>query len=151
MCNFKLPAHKNFIKEELDILTNGFFEAFIEIFNACVALILIILIGQILFTIRKADRDVSNIDLFLDTAVLERTWIYISVAGAGFALNVLIKFMIWFRIAADVFETYYIAELTQVVFLIAFIMAVYNKMLIIKSQIYAEKGTDIWGRMFKNG
>ncbi|MDD5474055.1 MAG: hypothetical protein PHU34_07885 [Candidatus Methanoperedens sp.] len=101
--------------------------------------------------IRKVDRESPNTDLFLDQAVLERTWIYISVAGAGFALNVLIKFMIWFRIGADVFKTYYIVELTQVVFLMAFIMAVYNKMLIIKSQIYAEKGTEIWGRLFKNG
>ncbi len=83
--------------------------------------------------------------------MLERTWIYISVAGAGFALNVLIKFMIGFRIAADVFKTHYIVELTQFVFLIAFIMAVYNKMMIIKSQIYAEKGTEIWRRLFKNG
>jgi hypothetical protein len=101
--------------------------------------------------IRKADRDFSNTDLFLDKAVLERTWIYISVAGAGFALNVLIKFMIWFRIAGDVLNTYYIVEMTQVFFLIAFIMAAYNKMLIVKSQIYAEEGTEIWRRMFENG
>ncbi len=100
--------------------------------------------------IRKADRDFSNTDLFLDKAVLERTWIYISVAGAGFALNILIKFMIWFRIAGDVFYFNYFAEMTQVVFLIAFIMAVYNKMLIIKTQIYAEEGTDAWRRIFLN-
>ncbi len=99
--------------------------------------------------IRKADKELSNTDLFLDKAVLERTWIYISIAGAGFALNVLIKFMVWFRIAGDVLNNYYIAEMTQVVFLIAFIMAAYSKMQIVKSQIYAEEGTEIWRRMFK--
>ena len=82
---------------------------------------------------------------------MERTWIYISVAGAGFALNILIKFMIWLSIAGDLLKTYYFAEITQVVFLIAFIMAVYNKMQIIKSQIYAEEGTKIWRRLIKNG
>ncbi len=100
--------------------------------------------------IRKADKDFSNTDLFLDKAVLERTWIYISVAGAGFALNILIKFIIWFRKADDVFYSNYFAEMAQVVFLIAFIMAIYNKILIIKSQIYAEVGTDSWRKIFLN-
>ena len=100
--------------------------------------------------IHKANKDFSNTDLFLDRTVLERTWIYISVAGAGFALNILIKFMIWFRIAGDVSYINYFAEMTQVVFLIAFIMAVYNKMLIIKTQIYAEEGSDAWRRIFLN-
>ncbi len=86
MSIFGLSARKisNFIKEDSEISTIGFVEGFIVIFTACAALILIILIGQILFIIRKADRDFSNLDLFLDRAVLERTWIYISVAGAGF-------------------------------------------------------------------
>ncbi|VVB94282.1 Uncharacterised protein [uncultured archaeon] len=137
--------------EELEILKIGFVEAFLVIFTAIAAFMLIILIGQILFMIHKADKDLSNTDLFLDKAVLERTWIYISVAGAGFALNILIKFMIWLSIAGDLLKTYYFAEITQVVFLIAFIMAVYNKMQIIKSQIYAEEGTKIWRRLIKNG
>jgi hypothetical protein len=100
---------------------------------------------------RKADRDLSNTDLFLDKAVLERTWIYISVAGAGFALNILIKVIIWFRIAGNAYYTNYFADMTQVIFLLAFIMAVYNKMLIIKSQIYAEEGTDAWRKILSTG
>ncbi len=94
------------------------------------------------------DRDLSNAELLLNEAVLERTWIYISVAGAAFALNIIIKFMIWFRIAGDVFNTYYIVELTQIIFLMAFIMAAYNKMQILKSQ--RDDGVEIWKRMFKN-
>ena len=137
--------------EELEILKIGFVEAFLVIFTAIAAFMLIILIGQILFMIHKADKDLSNTDLFLDKAVLERTWIYISVAGAGFALNILIKFMIWLSIAGDLLKTYYFAEITHVLFLIAFIISVYNKMQIIKSQIYAEEGTKIWRRLIKNG
>ena len=102
---------------------------------------------QILFTKGKVDRELSNEELVLNEVMLERTWIYISVAGAAFALNVLIKFIIWFRIAGDLFKTYYVVELTQIIFLIAFIMAAYNKMLILKSQ--RDDGIEIWRRLFK--
>jgi len=94
------------------------------------------------------ERELSTVELVLNEAVLERTWTYISVAGAAFALNALIKFMIWFRIAGDAFNKYYIVELTQIIFLMAFIMAAYNKMLILKSQ--RDDGVEIWKRMFKS-
>lgn len=95
----------------------------------------------------KVERELSTAELLLNEAVLERTWVYISVAGAAFALNALIKFMIWFRIAGDVFNKYYIVELTQIIFLTAFIMAAYNKMQILKSQ--KDDGVEIWRRIFK--
>ncbi|MFZ2412403.1 MAG: hypothetical protein WAW23_12595 [Candidatus Methanoperedens sp.] len=93
------------------------------------------------------ERELSKEELVLNETVLERTWIYISVAGAAFALNILLKFVIWFRIAGDVLNRYYIVELTQIIFLIAFIMAAYNKMLILKSQ--KDEGAEIWRRIFK--
>ncbi len=110
---------------------------------------MIILIGQILLMMHKAG-SLSNTDLFIDKAVLERTWLYISIAGAGFALSMLIKFMTWFGMAGDLFKKFYIAEIAQVGFMIAFVMAAYNKMSIVKTQIYAEEGTEIWRRIFKN-
>ncbi len=103
-----------------------FIDTFMTIYNAGAAFILIFLIGQILFMMRKVDRDLLKARLFLNDFVMQRTWIYISVAGAAFALNTLIKFIIWFTISGDILKSYYMVNLTQIIFLIAFIMAVYN-------------------------
>lgn len=106
--------------------TMSFIETFIEIYNAGSAFIIIFLIGQILFMMRRADKDLMKAKLFLNDAVLQRTWLYLSIAGAAFALNTLIKFVVRFTTAGDVLNVYYMVELTQLIFLIAFILAVSN-------------------------
>ena len=103
-----------------------FIETFIEIYNAGAAFILIFLIGQILFMMRKVDKDLLKARLFLNEAVMQRTWVYISVAGAAFALNALIKFVIRFTTTGGVLDIFYMVELTQFIFLVSFILAVYN-------------------------
>lgn len=136
--------------EEFEILTIEFSKVFIEIFNAFSALILIIIIWQIIVKTSGVDRGLYN-DLFLDRELLEQTWIYISIAGAAFALNTLIKFRTWFgNIAGDMFEMYHFADLTEIIFLTAYIMGAYNNELILKSQRYAEEGTEIWKRIFRS-
>lgn len=106
--------------------TMSFIETFIEIYNAGSAFIIIFLIGQILFMMRRADKDLMKAKLFLNDAVLQRTWLYLSIAGAAFALNTLIKFVVRFTTAGDVLNVFYMVELTQLIFLIAFILAVSN-------------------------
>jgi hypothetical protein len=56
---------------------------------------------------RKVDRDLLKARLFLNEEVMQRTWIYISVAGAAFALNTLVKFVIRFTTSGDALETFY--------------------------------------------
>lgn len=106
--------------------TMSFIEIFIEIYNACSAFIIIFLIGQILFMMHRVDKDLMRAKLFLNDAVLQRTWLYLSIAGAAFALNTLIKFVVRLTTAGKVLNVFYMVELTQLIFLIAFILAVSN-------------------------
>ena len=108
----------------------GFTETFVEIYNAGAAFVIIFLIGQILFMMRKVDKDLLKARLFLNETVMQRTWIYISIAGAAFAINTLIKFVVRFAYAGEttsrVINEFYFVEFTQFIFLISFILAVYN-------------------------
>ncbi len=106
--------------------TMNFIETFIEIYNAGAAFIIIFLIGQIIFMMRKVDKELLKARLFLNESIMQRTWIYISVAGASFALNTLIKFIVRFTTTGEVLSPFYLVEFTQLLFLIAFILAVYN-------------------------
>ncbi len=103
-----------------------FIDAFIEIYNAGAAFIIIFLIGQILLMMRKVDKDLLKARLFLNESVMQRTWIYISVAGAAFALNTFIKFIERFTTMGTALGPFHLVELSQLIFLVAFILAVYN-------------------------
>ncbi len=103
-----------------------FIDAFIEIYNAGAAFIIIFLIGQILLMMRKVDKDLLKARLFLNESVMQRTWIYISVAGASFALNTFIKFIERFTTMGTTLGPFHLVELTQLIFLVSFILAVYN-------------------------
>lgn len=104
----------------------NFVEILIEVYNAGAAFILIFLIGQILVIMRRIDKDLLKAKLFLNETVLQRTWLYISIAGAGFALNTVTKFAIKFTTTGNVLNGYYLIELTQLIFLLSFIFAVHN-------------------------
>lgn len=104
----------------------NFIETFIEIYNAGAAFIIIFLIGQILYMMRKVDKDLLKARIFLNESIMQRTWIYISVAGASFALNTLIKFILRFTTSGEFLSPLYLVEITQLIFLVAFILAVYN-------------------------
>ncbi|VVB93789.1 Uncharacterised protein [uncultured archaeon] len=108
------------------MLRVSFFETFVEIYSAGAAFVLIFLIGQILFMMRKVDTDLLKARLFLNEAIMQKTWIYISTAGAAFALNAFVKFIIRFTTVGEVLHGFYLAELSQLIFLVAFILAVYN-------------------------
>jgi len=95
---------------------------FIELYNVGAAFILIFMIGQILILLRGVDKTVLRARIFLKEDILEKTWMFIAIAGASFALHSLTNFID----AMLEMNTYYLNELTQIIFLIAFILAVYQ-------------------------
>ncbi len=103
-----------------------FIRIFLEIYTAGAAFVIIFLIGQILYMMHKVDKDLLKAKLFLNEAVMQRTWMYISIAGASFALNTLIKFVIRLTAWGESLNAYGLFELTQLIFFVSFILAVYN-------------------------
>jgi len=103
-----------------------FFETFMVFYNAGAAFVLIFMIGYILVVMRRVDKELLKARIFLNDVILQRTWIYISIAGASFALYNLMKFVIRFTPKAEIFEIYQMPELIMLIFLISFIIAVHN-------------------------
>ncbi len=112
-----------------------YIEAFVEIYNLEASVILIFFCGLAVLRLRKLSRDILRARLFLNNAILEKTWMYISIGIAFLALNALIKFVSKFSAIGDIFNKYYMVELTQVIFLTAFSLAVYNCYLFINSTV----------------
>ncbi len=112
-----------------------FIEAFVEIYNVEASVILIFFCGLAVLKLRKLSRDLLRCRLFLNNAILEKTWIYISIGIAFLALNALIKFVSRFSAIGDIFNKYYMVELTQVIFLTAFSLAVYSCYLFISNAV----------------
>lgn len=104
----------------------GFIGTFIEIFNALAAFILIFLIGRIVLMSRSVDKPLLKARLYLADQIMQETWIYISIAGAAFSLHELINIALRFTAYGNLANDYYLAELTQMIFLISFILAIYN-------------------------
>jgi hypothetical protein len=104
----------------------NYMQIFIEIYNSIAAVILIYLIGQILFMMRKVDRDLLKARLFLNESVLLRTWVYISIAGASFAIHSFLDIITMMTENGGITNPFYIVEITQFIFIISFILAVYN-------------------------
>jgi hypothetical protein len=71
---------------------SDFVLVFFQIYTIGAAFILIFLIGQILYMMHRVDKDLLKAKLFLNEAVMQRTWMYISISGAAFALNTFVKF-----------------------------------------------------------
>ncbi len=103
-----------------------FVDTFMVLYNAGAAFILIFMIGQILIMMRKVDKELLRARLFLNNSIIHKTWIYISIAGASFALNNVFKFIINFTSEGYLLNVYHMADIAQLVFLIAFILAVQN-------------------------
>lgn len=103
-----------------------FIQIFVDVYNAGAALIIVFLIGHIIFMMHRVDKTMLRAKLFLDEAATERTWMYISIAGASFALNSLLKFVISFTFLGGILNAFYVLELTQLLFIVSFVLAVYN-------------------------
>ena len=109
-----------------EIFASDFVKLFMVIYNAGAAFILIFMIGQIIFMMRKVDKELLRARLFLNNSIIHKTWIYISIAGASFALNNVFRFIINFTSEGYILNVYHLADLAQMVFLISFILAVQN-------------------------
>ena len=104
----------------------GFIGTFIEIYNALSAFVLIFYIGHIILLSRNLDKPLLKARLYLTDQIMHETWIFISIAGAAFSLHELINIALSFTAYGNLASDYYLPELTQMVFLISFILAIYN-------------------------
>ncbi|MBW6471190.1 MAG: hypothetical protein K0A90_08225 [Methanosarcinaceae archaeon] len=102
---------------QLDYVTT-----FIWLYNIGAAFIILFLILQIMFMSRKLDVGVIRARLFLNTDVLNETWIHISIAGVAFAINAFAGFL---KFNTDI-NTYYIWEISEIIFLGAFVAMLYQ-------------------------
>jgi len=102
----------------------NFFAAFVELFNINASLIIIILCAHIILRTKKLDRGFLKARLFLNTHVLHQMWISMSIAGAAFAINSLLKLVGVHLAIKDIIYNYYLIEFTQIIFFISFIYAV---------------------------
>ncbi|SNQ61343.1 hypothetical protein [Candidatus Methanoperedens nitratireducens] len=136
-------------KKVIRTYTVGFIEAFIEIYNVIASLILIFFIGQILFIMSKVDKDVLKARLFLDEAVTQKTWMYISIAGASFALNALIKFTMRLSDTGEIPQMNFLVESSQFIFLLSFILAVYNWYVFVSSFVRHRDDTNQKNRVIQ--
>lgn len=103
-----------------------FIGTFMVIYNAGAAFVLIFMIGQILIMMHKVDKELFRARLFLNNSIIHKTWVYISIAGASFAINNVFKFIINFTSEGYALDAYHMADFAQLVFLISFILAVQN-------------------------
>lgn len=101
---------------------DGIVKIFIELYNLGAAFVIIFMIGQILIMLRNIDRTLLKARIFLREEILEKTWMFLAIAGASFALHAVTNFMEELMSI----NTYFLNEITQVIFLVAFILAVYQ-------------------------
>lgn len=113
------------LKEGKTYMIN-FMQVFIEINNAIAAVFLIYLIGNLLFMMRNVDRNLLKARLFLNESVLFRTWIYISISGASFALHSFLDIIGIFIHKGEIINTFHILEISEFIFIVSFILAIYN-------------------------
>ena len=106
----------------LDMNQMDYITIFIWLYNIGAAFITLFLIIQILLMSRKVESNVIRARLFLNTDLLNETWKYISIAGASFAINAVAGFA-KFNIGI---QTYYLWEITEVIFFAAFVAMIYQ-------------------------
>jgi hypothetical protein len=117
--------------------TADWIEAFVEIYKMEAAVPLIIFCVLALLKIRKMNRDLLRARLFLNNAIMHRAWIFILIGMTSLALNALVNFVGFlgrYSVIEDTLSNYNIIELTQIVFLTAFSLAMYNCNLFISTQ-----------------
>jgi len=115
--------------------TTNFIETLIDVYNVCASFVLIFLIAHIILMTHRVDKALLKARLFLTDIVTQQTWTYISIAGAALSVNTLIKVVMRFTTDGSMLGAYYLTELTQVIFLISFIMAMYNWYLFIGGSV----------------
>ncbi len=106
----------------LDMNQMDYITIFIWLYNIGAAFITLFLIIQILLMSRKLKSDVIRARLFLNTELINKTWTYISIAGASFAINAVAGFA---KFSMGI-QTYYLWEISEAIFFAAFIAMIYQ-------------------------
>ena len=115
-----------------------FVSLFIWLYNIGAAFIILFLIFQILLISRKLDTDIIRARLFLNMDIMNETWRYISIASAAFAVNAITGFL---RFNVDK-EVCYLWEISEIIFLAAFIAMIYQWYQFVGGMIIREKKVD---------
>ncbi len=97
----------------------GFIETFQEIFKVNAAVSIIFWCGMNVTRTCSLDKDMLRAKIFLNFDFIQKIWISISIAGLAIAVNALVQ-LGWFNGMTG------ITELTYIVFILAFIHAVYS-------------------------
>ena len=101
-----------------------FIEVFVTIYNFLAAVTIIFFCVYILLKTHQMNRNLLKARIFLNSFIMEQTWVYLSIAGASFALNTLLKLAVRLEGMGNISYIPYMVGLTQIIFLIAFILAV---------------------------
>ena len=102
----------------------NFFVAFVELFNINASLMILILCAHVILRTNKLDRGFLKARLFLNSNVLQQMWISMSIAGAAFAINSLLKLVGVHLIIKEIIYSYYLVEFSQMIFFVSFIYAI---------------------------
>jgi hypothetical protein len=103
-----------------------FFNAFVELFNINAAILIFFLCAHIILKMYRMDRSMVKARLFLNDTVLQEVWTSISIAGAAFTLNTMLKMVGLYLPIKNIIYEYYLLEMTQFIFVIAFIYAIFS-------------------------
>lgn len=97
-------------------------KTFLDLYNVIAAIVILYMIFQILIMLKSIDKSLLKARIFLKQDMIEKTWMFMAIAGASFALHALIDFL------EEIFliNTLRLNDVTQIIFLIAFILAVYQ-------------------------
>ena len=103
-----------------------FFKTFIDLFNVNAAIAIFFLCARISLRMNKLDRSVLKARFFLNHAVLHHVWTSISIAGTAFTLKALLELAGLFLPIKNIIYEYYLLEMTQFIFAMAFVYAILN-------------------------
>jgi hypothetical protein len=103
-----------------------FFKTFVELFNVNAAFVIFFLCAHIILRMYQLDRGVLKARLFLNETVLHQVWTSISIAGTAFTLNVFLKLVGLNLSIKNYIQEYYLIEMTQFIFVMAFVYAIIN-------------------------
>ncbi|KCZ70982.1 hypothetical protein ANME2D_03011 [Candidatus Methanoperedens nitroreducens] len=127
-------------------MSTEFIDTFVEIYNVEAAIAMIFFCGLIIVRVRKIDIGLLKARLFLNNAIIQQAWMYISIGVVFLALNTLMKFMNRVTAIENILNRYYIVELTQVIFLMAFTLSIYNLHLFINSSVKNKSNSTQYSR-----
>jgi len=110
-----------------------FVKTFVELFHINAAFVIFFLCAHIILKMNKLDKSMVKARLFLNDTVLHQVWTSISIAGAAFTLSILLNLAGLYLPTKNIIKEYYLIEMTQFIFMMAFIYAIFSWYLFLAS------------------